>query len=290
MKLLSAIVIFSALIAPGCMKKKTENSTAKSNEGGLTDEEYYVKAEVYLRFLPCFSTNEFKREGDKVTIHTEGDDQMAVPLDKCIEPLKMFPTMFDVIQADKNDVILRILKTTTVEVFTEYFKRFGPDTCVKSSRVTDKGIEFTLSENGSEVCKTSLDQLSLYFGIVEKTDTKLVLGRVTKGYACVTQDKSVTVTHFKDFGVQTVGELFEPVSYATYLKEGGEEVRLNHCDFEFNMPGANAEAGNTMASLVCSSDDKKIQSKFEVSAISIKSSIIEDGQERPTSCKMPDAH
>jgi hypothetical protein len=291
MKRLSVFVLFSAILASSaCKMRKSENSGAKSHEdGGLTDEEYYAKAEIFLRFFPCFSKKDITREGDKVTIHVNGGDPMSPPLMQCIEPLKMFPTLWDIVQVDETDAIIRIMKTTTAEVVGDYFTKAGPEGCVTKFERTEKGMEFTFKESAGEECKQRFAGLQAYFEVLENSDKKLVLGYITKGFTCSTEGNSASIRLFKDFSDQETGELFDPISFATYEKKGAdgnvEKGTIRNCHYKINL-GDQPMA--LTGELDCISDDEKFKHKILVGFAGMKSTATIDGQEQQTKCKSPD--
>ncbi|MGE0174012.1 MAG: hypothetical protein AB7T49_14540 [Oligoflexales bacterium] len=271
----------------GCVKTSV-NSSAKSH-AELTDEQYYAKAEGYLRFFPCFRAGDLTREGAKITVHVR-ESGMALPLTQCLEPLKLFPSLWDIVQIDETDAIIRISKTTSIEIAGDYLVKNEPQKCVTKVVLTKKGIEFSLAENRNEECKDTLNHLTTWFNVSEQSESKIVLNPITKGFQCATEDKSVTLGLYKDFSVQTTGELFEPISFASYEKKAanGEigKRTLEHCEYALRLGEV---PGSYEGELICSTEDKKIQHKLFVSMMDLKSVLVENGQERQTRCKWPGA-
>ncbi|MGE0174665.1 MAG: hypothetical protein AB7T49_17870 [Oligoflexales bacterium] len=290
MKLGSLLVMISLLFTTACRTSGFDGSSAKSHEGGLTDEEYYVKAEIFLRFTRCVGQHNIRREGDKVTIHAKGGEAISPPLTQCIEPLKMYPTMWDIVQADDSDVIIKIRKATSVEIATEFLNEHSEDTCVTKSQMTSRGLELTLGENQDAHCKDSLSNFALYFKIIERSDTKLVLSAESNNFNCSNEDKSITVSHFKDFRIQSAGELFDPISYAYYAKKVAngnvEQIKLDHCDFSVKVINYAVWEGK----IACNSTTKNIQHELNFSAINLQSTLKVDGQESPTTCTFMPEH
>jgi hypothetical protein len=277
MKVLSAILLIALLPACGTHNKKTANLSSHTQ---LSEEEYYDKIAWFMSLMPC--AKEVTRDGDMITITRDEDSA----LDKCLNMIAATPLLWKVTETSDTQIHIQVFKATSLDLLTETITKTSP--CVTGVTATDKGIELTLNPSpDNEYC---LNFVKSYFTIIEETETKAVLGYLTKSFVCKTDDQSVTIEHFKDFSNPNFSNVFDPFSYAratTTTTDGATNVvDLDHCDLTAKkIPGEDIPRG----AYTCAATQKFVDYKheFRFGPWSFSQMLVVDGVETPTSCKWP---
>ncbi|MGE0173182.1 MAG: hypothetical protein AB7T49_10365 [Oligoflexales bacterium] len=244
----------------------------------LSEEAYYEKIAYYLSFLPC--SNRIQRNGASIII-TVKDEFSA---EECVSMMGSAPALFQITEVSDRELHVLVFKTTSQELVLDAIKN-GLQ-CVTDAAATEKGFELKISEgDGTNEC---ISLLSFYFNIVERSQDKVVLDYVTKGFTCESEDKSLTIEHRKDFGTPHYSDIFDAFSFAkaTRTRPDGSKVTtlLDHCDMVFTkVPGQNDPDG----SYFCKSSKGKtdLRHEFQFRPGYFGTIAIENGVKTPTTCK-----
>ncbi|MGE0173119.1 MAG: hypothetical protein AB7T49_10050 [Oligoflexales bacterium] len=278
MKLRYAFWAFTTLLM-SCGAQNNNSSSRISSHEQLTEEEYYDKFTHYMSLLPCAESA--TREGDVVTVAIK---EGSTP-DKCY--LGQAPLLFQIEDRSPTTIRIKMFKTSSQELVIDTIKRMVP--CATEAVATERGFELTLvpGEN-NDGC---LSFINYYFDVIEKSETKLVLGYLSKGFQCKTDDRAITIDNYKDFGHPHFSDVFDIFSSATVTmtKADGtaDIVNLDHCDAEIKrIPDENIPRGV----YYCESSSKNVNIRHELrfGPWSFSQILVVDGVEQPTSCRWPE--